>query len=412
MDCRVEISNRIDREVRLPQSKSILARALMINALTKGCRTNHNESHVNEHSSPYCDDSLIMDRALASTSDHIDIEGAGTAMRFLTSYFACQEGHTVTLDGNNRMRQRPIGPLVEALRQMGASIDYLGNEGFPPIKIRGSKLHGGHVTMQGGVSSQFISSVLMISPIAGGLTLELEEDIVSRPYIDMTLALMRHHGVNASWTSDERQIVVPAGQYIAKPLEIEGDWSAASYWFALNALLPQSRIVLSPLHDHSIQGDRAIVEMMAPLGVTASFMENIVELKHQVVDLPQHYRCDMAPTPDLVPTLAVTLCLLRVPFTLTGVRNLRIKESDRINALTVELAKLGYTIESDDDTMRYNGNHSEPGHSITIDPHGDHRIAMAMSLAATRHPGITIRNAEVVTKSYPNFFTQILKTDN
>ncbi len=404
MDCRVEIPSMIDREATLPQSKSIMARALIINALA------HNA--VDCCDVDCCGDTMVMSRALSSGGDYIDVGAAGTAMRFLTAYFACQDGRTVTLDGSDRMRQRPIKPLVDALRQMGASIDYLGNEGFPPLKIAGSKLHGGRIAMQGDVSSQFISALLMISPMAGGLTLELEREIVSRPYIDMTLALMRHYGVNATWTIDERQIVVPAGQYIAKPLEIEGDWSAASYWFALKALLRQSHIVLSPLNEHSIQGDRAIVEMMAPLGVKASFIENRVELKHQSVELPPHYHCDMASTPDLVPTLAVTLCLLRVPFTLTGVRNLRIKESDRIKALTVELAKLGYTIESDDDTMCYNGNHSEPERDITIDSHDDHRIAMALSLAATRYPSITIKNAEVVTKSYPNFFSQILKTDN
>lgn len=245
----------------------------------------------------------------------------------------------------------------------------------------------------------------------------------------MTLALMRHYGVDAMWANGACQIVVPAGHYIANHLEIEGDWSAASYWFALKALLPQSRIVLSPLHAQSIQGDRAIVEMMAPLGVEAQFFEDSVVIlppspsilegeldlaapsnETGLVTTLGSYERDMASTPDLVPTLAVTLCLLRVPFTLTGVRSLRIKESDRIKALTVELAKLGYTIESDDDTMRYNGNHRESGRDITIDPHDDHRIAMAMSLAATRHPSITIKNAEVVTKSYPDFFSQILKT--
>lgn len=432
MDCRVEIPNVIDCEVTLPESKSIMARALIINAL--GELTEAQESsppccHTPQLATAHCDDISILTRALTSDSDHINVEGSGTAMRFLTAYFACQDGRTVTLDGNDRMRQRPIAPLVDALRQMGASIDYLGNEGFPPLRIAGGKLHGGHIRMRGDVSSQFVSAVLMISPAVGGIILELEEEIVSRPYIDMTLALMRHYGVDAMWANGACQIVVPAGHYIANHLEIEGDWSAASYWFALKALLPQSRIVLSPLHAQSIQGDRAIVEMMAPLGVEAQFFEDSVVIlppspsilegeldlaapsnETGLVTTLGSYERDMASTPDLVPTLAVTLCLLRVPFTLTGVRSLRIKESDRIKALTVELAKLGYTIESDDDTMRYNGNHRESGRDITIDPHDDHRIAMAMSLAATRHPSITIKNAEVVTKSYPDFFSQILKT--
>ena len=402
MNYRVEIAHTLFRQVTLPLSKSITARALIIKALASG-----GDSALSTHD---CDDSEVMARALASDGDCIDVADAGTAMRFLTAYYACQEGRTVTIDGTERMRHRPIGPLVDALRKMGASIDYQGREGFPPLMIHGRRLHGVALTMRGDVSSQFISAVLMVSPLAGGLTLTIEGEIVSRPYIDMTLGVMRHCGIATKWTGNS--IEVPAGNYTSSPILIEGDWSAASYWLALKALLPESRIELSPLHDDSLQGDRAIVELMEPLGVRTIFMENRVELKHQVVELPPHYHCDMSSTPDLVPTMAVTLCLLRVPFTLTGVRNLRIKESDRIDALTTELAKLGYTIESDDNTMRYNGNHSEPGRPITINPHSDHRIAMAMSLAATLHPGITIKNAEVVTKSYPNFFAQILKIDN
>ena len=195
MDCRVEIPSMIDREATLPQSKSIMARALIINALA------HNA--VDCCDVDCCDDTMVMSRALSSGGDHIDVGAAGTAMRFLTAYFACQDGRTVTLDGSDRMRQRPIDPLVDALRQMGASINYLGNEGFPPLKIAGSKLHGGRIAMQGNVSSQFISALLMISPTMGGLTLELEGEIVSRPYIDMTLALMRHYGVNATWCQQD-----------------------------------------------------------------------------------------------------------------------------------------------------------------------------------------------------------------
>lgn len=405
MDCRVEIPSALDWQVTLPMSKSVIARALIINALTQDAIAPTNVA--------CCDDSEVMARALASDGDHIDVGAAGTAMRFLTAYFSCQEGRTVTLDGTARIQRRPIGQLVDALRQMGACIEYLGDEGYPPLKIVGRKLHGGALTMRSDVSSQFISAVLMIAPLAGGITLTLEGDIVSRPYIDMTLALMRHYGIRGSEIGNRgSSIFVPAGNYTPSPLEVEGDWSAASYWFALKTLLPQARIVLSPLRQYSIQGDCAIVEMMAQLGVTAQFLENdrvvLVSDEAGLVPTLQLYERDMAGTPDLVPTLAVTLCLLRVPFVLTGVATLRIKESDRLEALRVELEKLGYSLEVGGNSLSYNGNYTEIKGEVTLCPHDDHRLAMALSLAATRHM-IVIKNAEVVTKSYPNFFSQFLK---
>lgn len=412
MDRRVEMLGALDRQIVLPESKSVVARVLIINALTHNAVASTNVA--------CCDDTEVMARALASDEDNIYVGVAGTAMRFLTAYFACQQGRMVMLDGTARMCLRPIGPLVDALRQMGANIEYLGSEGYPPLKISGCLLQGGEIRMRGDVSSQFVSAVLMIAPLAGGITLTLEGDTVSRPYIDMTLALMRHFGIEtqecvnmgselASSAMLQTTIVVPAGNYRSAPCYVEGDWSAASYWFALKALQPQSRITLSPLRQNSLQGDSAIVEMMAPLGVKAQFLEDDkVVLSSDKARLVHTYRCDMAETPDLVPTLAVTLCLLRVPFVLTGVATLRLKESDRLEVLRVELAKLGYSLEVGDNGLRYNGNHNEINGEVTLSPHGDHRIAMSLSLAATRHPGITIKDAEVVTKSYPNWWEQLI----
>lgn len=414
MDCRVEIPSVIDRDVLLPLSKSIVARTLVVNALTRGA-----DMPVNV---PCCDDSEVLAKALASDFYHIDVGAAGTAMRFLTAYFACQEGRTVTLDGSERMRERPIGPLVDALRLMGASIEYLGNEGFPPLKIEGRKLHGGVLTMCGDMSSQFISAILMVAPLAGGITLTINGDIVSRPYIDMTISLMRHYGIEAYSSSVEAAtIVVPSGHYVPTPFINEGDWSAASYWFALKALLPQSHITLSPLRRDSIQGDCAIVEMMVPLGVECDFGDDCailssnglyhtplctLYLRGGACSALGVYERDMAATPDLVPTLAVTLCLLRVPFMLTGVATLRLKESDRLAALCEELAKLGYHIEVGNGTLCYDGNYREIVGEVTLSSHDDHRIAMALSLAATRHK-IVIKNAEVVSKSYPGWWKQL-----
>lgn len=414
MDYQVTAPKQIGCTVELPASKSLAVRALIINALA-------NKQQQNSRSVSSCDDCETMFRALASCSDHVDVGPAGTAMRFLTAYFAMQEGREVTLDGNERMRQRPIGILVDALRQMGASIDYLGRDGFPPLRISGRRLHGGHVTMAGNVSSQFVSSVLMIAPLAGGMTLTLDGDIVSRPYIDMTLAMMHHHGINAHWLNSSQaeeeqpvQIVVPEGEYSAMPLVVEGDWSAASYWLALQALLPQSAITLKWLSESSVQGDSAIVKMMEPLGVTAEFIPAqaglcSVRLGHDERALPEHYDADMSATPDLVPSMVVTLCLLRVPFTLSGVGTLRIKESDRLESLSEELGKLGYLLQTGSSTISYDGNHTETLAEVALATHGDHRMAMALALASTRHPGITIKDAEVVTKSYPQFWHDLAK---
>ncbi len=425
MDCRVKIPSVIDKEVLLPQSKSVVARALIINALCdEAWRADGGRcSEITGHGPivSFCDDTEILAKALASNCDHIDVGATGTAMRFLTAFFACQDNRTVVLDGTERMRRRPIGLLVDALRQMGASIEYLGDEGCPPLKIEGHRLLGGTLTMRGDESSQFVSALLMIAPLAGGITLTLEGDIVSRPYIDMTLAMMRHYGIEAQWCGN--QIVVPAAHYLpSSNYYIEGDWSAASYWFALKALLPESRIVLSPLRRNSLQGDCAIVEMMAPLGVECAFADDSVVLASNggasspskiegaggsMTEAQGVYERDMAATLDIVPTLAVTLCLLRVPYVLTGVATLRIKESDRLAALREELAKLGYVVEVGADSLSYNGNRTETAGEVTLSPHGDHRMAMALSLAATRH-NIVIKDAEVVSKSYPNWWQQLI----
>lgn len=405
MDCRVEITRAIDRRVQLPLSKSLVARALIISTLMdEQCEVESGGCDG------WCDDIDIMASCLKHGDGHVDVGAAGTAMRFLTAYFACRPGSIVTLDGSERMRQRPIGVLVDALRQMGASIEYVGNEGYPPLKIAGCQLHGGNIVMRGDVSSQYASAVLMVSPLAGGVTLTLEGDIVSRPYIDMTLAMMRHHGIEAHFASPTT-IVVPAGHYVPAPIIIEGDWSAASYWLALKALLPESRLVLSPLAQDSLQGDCAIVEMMKPLGVECEFAGDASVVLHRAsLDsalMQGAYERDMAATPDLVPTLAVTLCLLRVPFRLAGVATLRLKESDRLEALRVELAKLGYRLEVGDNTLSYDGSHVPVTGEVVLCPHDDHRLAMALSLAATRHK-IVVTSAEVVSKSYPQWWQQLL----
>ena len=402
MDYRIKApAAAVDCLVQLPPSKSIAIRALLLDALCDGeCR---------EECCHGCDaaaDIKVMSSALASNDDRIDVGGTGAAMRMLTAYFATRLGRTVVLDGDHRMRERPLGELVRVLRLMGASIDYLGGEGFPPLRITGRQLVGGAQCIDGSVSSQYISALLMIAPLAGGIKLTIEGKIVSRPYIDMTMAMMQRRGIDAHWQHDSI-VVVPAGNYKAQPLAVEPDWSAASYWLAMQALVPGSTIRFEGLPRDSIQGDRAIVEMMAPLGVGAAWNDEGLCLTSTGCELPRFYGRDMSANPDLVPTLAVTLSLLNVPFRLTGVANLAIKESDRLQVLQEQLQRLGHVIDCDGTTLAYNGERIDVPKNISLDAHGDHRMAMALSLAATRHPGITIVGGEVVAKSYPQWWNAL-----
>lgn len=385
--------------IALPFSKSISNRALLIAALCG------NQSQVIHPA--LCDDTAVMVEALSRGDGDINVGAAGTAMRFLTAFFATRQGKTVTLDGTARMRERPIGPLVDALRQLGAHIDYLGKEGFPPLRVTGTAIHGGDVEMTGGVSSQFISAVMMILPAIGGGSIRLKGDIVSLPYIHMTMAVMREMGAIVDFTGDRITI---ADGYNGDDYVVEGDWSAAAPWYALAALIPESSFLLQGLTADSIQGDAGLVELGKKLGIGTHF-----DAKGATLDTSHFIGCccscfaDMSATPDLVPSWTVLMCLLERSFRITGVRTLRLKESDRIAALCEELSKLGYVLKVDgDDAISWYGERvaitDEPP---VIDPHGDHRLAMALAPAATRFPGLVINDADVVSKSYPAFWRHL-----
>lgn len=386
--------------IALPASKSVSNRALLIKALC------HDEPQVLQPA--LCDDTAVMVEALSRhRGGDINVGAAGTAMRFLTAYFATRQGMTVTLDGVERMRHRPIGGLVEALRSLGARIDYLGEEGFPPLRVTGAPLRGGNVVMAGGVSSQFVSAVMMILPVTGGGTITLTGDIVSVPYIHMTAAVMRDMGA----TVDISGNVVTVGQgYTGNDYLVEADWSAAAPWYALAALLPGSSLKLNGLGAHSIQGDAQLVALGSKLGIASHFDATGVAL-----DTSRFIGCccscfaDMSATPDLVPSWAVLLCLLERSFRMTGVRTLHLKESDRVEALRQELSKLGYVlkIESEDAISWYGERYAIPQEPPVIDTHGDHRMAMAFAPAAVRFPGLIIHDADVVTKSYPSYWRHL-----
>lgn len=385
--------------ISLPTSKSISNRALMIAALCGG------EPQVLHPA--LCDDTAVMVDALSRQEGDINVGAAGTAMRFLTAYFATREGVTVTLDGVERMRHRPIGPLVDALRSLGAHIEYLGQEGFPPLQITGSAMHGGNITMAGDVSSQFISAVMMILPAIGGGSIRLTGNIVSAPYINMTAAVMRSMGATVDFTGNT--ITVGNG-YKGNDIVVETDWSAAAPWYALAALLPQSSITLQGLTADSIQGDARLVNLGSRLGIASRFDAHGVTLDtSRFIDCCCSNFADMAATPDLVPSWAVLMCLLERSFRMTGVGTLRLKESDRIEALRQELLKLGYVlkIEGEDAISWYGERVAVTTQPPVIDTHGDHRMAMAFAPAAVRFPSLIIRDADVVSKSYPAYWRHL-----
>ena len=377
MDLQLSAPVRANATIALPTSKSISNRALLIAALC--------DDSPQVLRPALCDDTAVMIEALSHSGGHINVGAAGTAMRFLTAYFATREGLTVTLDGVERMRHRPTGPL----------------------HITGRAMHGGDVVMDGGTSSQFISAVMMVLPAIGGGSIRLVGDIVSMPYIHMTAAVMSDMGAHVNFTGDT--ITIGNG-YTGKDYLVEGDWSAAAPWYALAALLPQSQLTLNGLNADSIQGDRHLVELGRQLGIASRFDAAGVTL-----DTSHFIGCccsafaDMSATPDLTMSWAVLLCLLERSFRMTGVRTLRLKESDRVEALREELSKLGYVlkIEGDDAISWYGEKVPVTQEPPVIDTHGDHRLAMAFAPAAVRFPGLIIRDADVVSKSYPGYWRHL-----
>lgn len=400
MNYRIIAPRRIEGEIDLPASKSISNRVLLLNAL---CATPGRLSNLAQ-----CDDTDAVLSALAQPdASEVNIGAAGTAMRFLTAYFATREGREVVIDGTERMRQRPIGVLVDALRQLGADIEYVEAEGYPPLKITGTRLHGGALTVSGSVSSQYITAILLIAPVIGGITLTIEGEVMSRPYIDMTLALMARYGVKAEWR--ENVIHVPAGEYTALDFTVEADWSAASYWWAMQAIVPQSRITLKGLEPQSLQGDSRIAELMSQMGVTGNWCGRYLDLRSNGgVGCCCSTFADLSGTPDIAQTLVVMLCLMGRPFRITGLRTLRIKETDRLEALRTELRKLGYVVKVEgDDAISWHFETTAAEASPHISTYHDHRMAMAFAPAAIRFPGLIIDDAQVVIKSYPLFWEHL-----
>jgi len=410
-----------EQTIDLPSSKSLSNRALIIQALC------HEKCTLERLSD--CDDTRVLQAAFDGTEkDTIDIGAAGTSMRFLTAYLACTPGKPIVLTGSKRMKERPIGILVDALRKLGADIEYTEQEGYPPLRISGKQLDGGPLSIDGSISSQYISALLLIAPtLTQGLKLTLEGQITSRPYIEMTLALMRQFGIDSSFQSNV--ISIKHQDYQATNYSVESDWSAASYWYEIlflstqlkadaSAQAPQ-QLTLLGLKSNSLQGDSRVAKYFAELGIATTFTAQGAILTPTQQPLPAQVNWDLSNQPDLAQTLITTCCGGNVAFKMTGLHTLRIKETDRLYALHKELHKLGFDTQIvGDDEM--NWNHQQASEPLedevpglwAIETYKDHRMAMAFApLALWAQPqgqALYIDDPTVVSKSYPKYWDDLL----
>ena len=402
MDYRIYPPQEIfETTVVLPRSKSVDTRALVLNYVA---------GHRPEPGGD-CDDTAtlagILSRPLPSDGGTVDVGPAGTAMRFLTALLSATENVDCILTGSDRMLRRPIGPLVEVLRHMGADITYAGEEGFPPLKIKGHRLSGGTMDIEASTSSQFVSALMMIAPLLNAdLTIRLLGEIQSMPYIRMTADMLRARGAQVDFDRDKVEIHTPAGG-IQHLDQSEPDWSAAAFWYEL-AAVTAGWVTLTGISDSSLQGDKEVAPLFERLGVLTEYTDEGVELS-ATPDLYSRLEADLTDMPDAVPALAVTACLIGVPFRLSGVGALHHKECDRLEALKAELAKLGCILETENygTVLTWDGRRVPVMSMPEYDTYADHRMAMALAPVSVFIPGIVVRNADVVSKSYPKFWEQL-----
>ncbi|MFV0539510.1 MAG: 3-phosphoshikimate 1-carboxyvinyltransferase [Dysgonomonas sp.] len=383
--------------IKLPSSKSISNRALILNALSLNSVEIENLSD--------CDDTVVMVEAFTSGSNLIDVKAAGTSMRFLTAFLSITPGEWI-ITGTERMQERPIHILVDALVSLGARIQYLGKVGYPPLKIKGTAIDGGEIYLSGDVSSQFISALLMIAPTMNrGLTIHLEGEIISVPYIKLTLGMMAQFGVKAHW--EDNSIKIYPEEYKSIHYIVESDWSAASYWYSMAALAGEAQIELKGLFKNSMQGDAKVAELFTDLGVATEFTDAGVVLTKNTRVAKKMFH-NFINEPDLAQTFVVTCCMMNIPFLFTGLQSLKIKETDRIEALKNEMKKLGYLIyDSENSILEWNGERCDPDTTPVIRTYEDHRMAMAFAPAAIKLGAITIAEPKVVTKSYPAYWDDL-----
>ena len=389
-------------KIKITGSKSETNRLLLLQALYPNLILENTSNS---------DDSEVMSRALnleltTHNSQLIDVHHAGTAMRFLTAYFSIQEGKEIVITGSSRMKERPIKILVDALNRLGATIEYEENEGFPPLRIKGKKFTQNKVSLPANVSSQYISALLLIAPkLENGLEITLEGSITSVPYIKMTLALLNEIGVETSFVGN-KITVCHAELVSASQFTIESDWSSASYWYAIIALSEiGTQVTLSSYKENSLQGDSALAEIYKDFGVETIFKDNSITI-HKLNDcqLPSvNYQLNNCP--DIAQTIAVTCFGLGIACHLTGLHTLKIKETDRLEALKTELSKLGAIIVVSENSLTLNQSNRILS-DIKISTYQDHRMAMAFASLALKVP-LIIEDAEVVSKSYPTFWENL-----
>ena len=393
-------SKEIQGKLTITGSKSETNRLLLLQAL-------YPELAIENKSNS--DDSVAMEHALVSKENLKDIHHAGTAMRFLTAYFATKNESSIVLTGSQRMQERPIALLVDALRSLGADINYTKEEGYPPLEIIGKDLAGGKVSLPANISSQYISALLLIAPrLKQGLELELEDEITSLPYIKMTLALLKRVGITS--TFEGKIIRIPNQEYISNPAQtVESDWSSASYWFSAIALCDKGEVELLNYREDSLQGDAVLRDIYAQLGVESKFNGSKLLLrKKENFVLPTSLELDLVEAPDIAQTIAVSCYGLGVACHLSGLHTLKIKETDRLVALENELSKLGASITIDEKSLRLAGTQSFQANQA-IDTYHDHRMAMAFAPLALKVP-LSINDAGVVSKSYPSFWEDMKTT--
>ncbi len=398
MTYTVQAGRTLNGTVQLPASKSISNRALIINAMAGSANTDTLQNLAD------CDDTMVMTKALGFSTNKFDIGAAGTSMRFLTAFLAGLDGEW-EITGSERMQNRPIRLLVDALNQLGADISYLEKDGFPPLSIHGRKLRGGSINIDGGISSQYLSALMMAAPaMTKGLKLTIEGELISKPYFHMTLEMMRLWGVESSW--DETTVVIEPQTYRQRPYTIESDWSGASYWYEMLSLAEEGEVFLKGLFRDSLQGDARVAEWFEELGIHTEYEAEGVRLTKTSVKV-NHFDADFTDQPDLAQTVAMTCALNAIPFRLTGLQSLKIKETDRLKALVDESAKLGFVFVSSQDSILEWSGETCTMYAIPIETYDDHRMAMAFAPAALAYGIIRINHPEVVSKSYPNFWNDL-----
>lgn len=395
-------SKKLQGEVKLPLSKSESNRLLLIGTLA--------QHQLDTLVVSDAEDTVTMARLLRQAhqphpdEEVFDVGPAGTAMRFLTAYFAILPGVRI-LTGSSRMQERPIGILVDALRSIGAQIDYLGTEGCPPLRITGKRLSGGEVEMDGSISSQFISALMLIAPtLHNGLVIRFRGELISFPYLNMTMRLMERCGATPLWHDDA--ISISNHTYVnAATVKVEADWSAASYWFSMVALAQEADILLGGLHPRSLQGDSVLMHVYRFFGVDAEFEDKGLRLRKRPIHIGA-LAFDFSDCPDIVQAVAVTASILKIPMVLNGLDTLRVKETDRVKALQYELAKIGVETAAGDtwlELKQFNPDIQIP----TFNTYEDHRMAMAFAPLALRLSEVAIHNPQVVGKSYPGYWEEL-----